>query len=77
MPHQMCIDHMEAALELVPPGNDELRMHLTEALKEIKSGYGEEGEEDEMMPSEDKSTPYNRDNMMAMMMKRKAMKPER
>lgn len=77
MPHQECIDHLESAMELVPPGNDELRMHLTEALKEVKSGYGEEGGDEDEMMKPDEPTPYNRDNMMAMMMKRKAMRPER
>ncbi|MFA6082638.1 MAG: hypothetical protein WC773_04515 [Patescibacteria group bacterium] len=54
MPHEACIGHLQTALEMIPPGkqNDELRMHVTEALKEVESGYGQE---DEMMKDKGKS----------------------
>jgi hypothetical protein len=77
MPHQECIDHLQMALEMIPDGeeNDELRMHVSEALKEVKSGYGEEDGESDMMPKE--SDPYMSENRMPMnMMKRRSMMKE-
>jgi len=75
MAHQECIDHLQMALEMIPPGkqNDELRMHVSEALKEVKSGYGQEDSESESeMPHE--GDPYMSENRMPMsMMKRRSM----
>lgn len=67
--------HMDDPASATPESQQE----LMDLLKEHQSMMGEgEGEaEDSMMPQTEETTPYNRDNMMAMMMKRKATKPER
>jgi hypothetical protein len=77
MPHQECIDHLQMALDMIPPGkeNDELRMHVSEALKEVESGYGQEDESESEMPPE--TDPYMAKNRMPMdMMKRRMMMKE-
>jgi hypothetical protein len=80
MAHQECIDHLQMALEMIPSGeqNNELRMHVSEALKEVKSNYGQEDGEMESesgMPS--KSDPYMSENRMPMnLMKRRSMMKE-
>ena len=77
MAHQECIDHLQMALEMIPPGkqNDELRMHVSEALKEVESGYGQEdgGMESESEMPRDRN-PYMAENRTPMnMMKRRMM----
>jgi hypothetical protein len=77
MPHQECIDHLQMALEMIPEGeeNDELRMHIDEALKEVKSNYGQEDETESEMPAE--RDPYMSENRMPMnLMKRRSMMKE-
>jgi len=78
MPHQECVDHLQMALEMVPAGkeNDELRMHISEALKEVESSYGQEDGEMEGEMSQE-SDPYMSKNRMPMnMMKRRMMMKE-
>ena len=93
MPHDMmmntedgsCSEPINKAIELHQQHMDDpssatpkSQEQLMDLLKEHQSmmGEGDEGETGDMMKP-DESTPYNRDNMMAMLMKRKAMKPER
>jgi hypothetical protein len=77
MAHQECIDHLQMALDMIPEGkqNDELRMHVSEALKEVESNYGTEDETESEMPPE--RDPYMSENRMPMnLMKRRSMMKE-
>ena len=65
--------HMDDPASSTPESQQE----LMDLLKEHQSMMGEGDSEDSMMPQTEGTTPYNRDNMMAMIMKRKATQPER